>query len=697
MKNIKYIANRIMALGLAMMLLVSQAPVTAFAAEPLPEVETEEMEAVSETTEPGGETGDREAVDELPSPLGKGDREAVDEVIDDTPVPEDEPEPAEIEEDMKEPAVEEESGDDVMPAADGVQSGTLLYNETDGYYVNMPATYSTGSTPTTISLQKLVNEGVTSLKVYDDGGRDGDYKYNADGRIILQAPTGYKLKMSGTLWTENNSRTDDLTVYNGTGIVAANKLFVGHSTSDGAETAFGPYISSDNEVLVKFSSYADPVYAGFEMTVELVDAVTPYSITCASAAGGTITALVGGQTATQTTMDQTVTITANPASGYYLNGITVGIDGSSVTVPVDGGDFISNTATFTMPAGAVTVTPTFTQNKADLYLRMPVSGTKNLTIPGDITSFKLYDDGGADGDNSAGCDGTLTLTAPENRVLQITGTVTTKAGGPYLHIYDGGQASGSSLNSVTHSSEDRVSADIGSNAISTGRDITIRFNGQYARAGLDLTVTAIDTNATYSVSVNNPDEGGTVSATPVSAKYCDTITVSKTTMAEGYLLDGISVSAGNGQSVSIANNPRWFDGTSICDATFTMPTAGVTVTPNFVNDLTAEGGLNVWMPARTGNSAVSRTITIPDGVQSFKVYSDRGPDVEYSSDYEGTLTLTAPSGMRLQVSGTVTTDGDKDYLTIYDGAVAGESTLVPPTSSSSVSYEVLGESAPVSI
>ena len=51
-----------------------------------------------------------------------------------------------------------------------VVTGQLLGNATDGYYVNMPKVYETGSEIPTINLQTLLDNQVTSLKVYDDGG-----------------------------------------------------------------------------------------------------------------------------------------------------------------------------------------------------------------------------------------------------------------------------------------------------------------------------------------------------------------------------------------------------------------------------------------------------------------------------------------------------------------------------------------------
>ena len=62
----------------------------------------------------------------------------------------------------------------------------------------------------------------------------------------------------------------------------------------------------------------------------------------------------------------------------------------------------------------------------------------------------------------------------------------------------------------------------------------------------------------------------------------------------------------------------------------------------------------------------SKTFSIPDGVRAFKVYDPAGKNAEYSTQEKGTstLTLTAPTGYRLQVTGTVKAVGT---FKVYDG------------------------------
>ena len=466
-----------------------------------------------------------------------------------------------------------------------IVTGTLLGDATNGYYVNMP-TSNTAATAPTIDLQTLIDNGVTRLTVYDDGGKDGNYNTQCNGRLILHAPSGYKLRFSGTITSENGSHSDDLTVYNGTttsGTFVFPSLW---STINGEPTPFGPYISSGNEVLVTFYSYSSPAYAGFEMTVDLVDATQTFAITKATATGGSIETTVGGSPVTQTTMDQTVTVTASPESGYWLSDISVGIDGSTVTVPALGGDFISNAATFTMPAAAVTVTPTFTDNPADLCVKMPVSGSWTRQIPTGITSFKVYDDGGATGNYSKKCNGSLILTAPENCVLMLTGSIATDMGDNF-YVFNGTSVLTykDAINTVRHSTTDGEAIDIGT-LISTGRSLTLQFkSGSFTNAGLDLTATVIDATHAYAITIDPNLANGSIAPT-VGGSAANSATVNQTvtltvTPAYSFTTTEVSYTVGGTKHVIEPDNGTY---------SFTMPPADVTVSAVFMDELMTHWG-----------------------------------------------------------------------------------------------------------
>jgi hypothetical protein len=183
-------------------------------------------------------------------------------------------------------------------------------------------------------------------------------------------------------------------------------------------------------------------------------------------------------------------------TGYLIRDVDVK-DASNNKVAVNGGWYSGAKATFTMPASSVTVTPSFTNNLTasgndGLYINMPTTGTIDATIPNNVVSFKVYDDGGKGGDYSSNVDGTLVLTAPEGTQLKLSGSVVTEKPSTsgdvydYLEIYDGFSNKANLIRKATSS----VTID---GIRSTGNGMTLFFHsdGGNVRSGLDLTVTVI--------------------------------------------------------------------------------------------------------------------------------------------------------------------------------------------------------------
>ena len=550
------------------------------------------------------------------------------------------------------------------------------------WFVNMP---TTGTNTLTLS-----DATVTSFKVYDDGGKSGNYSNSCKGYLTLTAPTGYVLQLSGSITTERS--WDNLTVYDGS-TTSATKLLdaVSSSTSSGTKTAITTVTSSGQSMTLYFYSDGSDNYAGLDLTVTLVSTSTEYGITINNATGGSVATTVGGQAASTAKVNDVVTLTATPESGYMLSSISV-VDGSGNAVAVTGGWYTNNQATFSMPNSAVTVTPTFTNDLTSLSINMPVTGTQSATIPMGVQSFKVYDDGGKGGDNytsnSAGnysnnCDGTLTLTAPTGYVLQLSGSTTVEKNYDLLTVYDNSEASGTKLLDAVSSTSSGTQTAITS-VTSSGQSMTLYFSsdggGNYA--GLDLTVTVASTSTEYGITINNAT-GGSVATTvggqaASTAKVNDVVTLTATPES-GYMLSSISVVDGSGNAVAVTGG--WYTNNQ---ATFSMPNSAVTVTPTFTNDLTS---LSINMPVTGTQSA-----TIPMGVQSFKVYDDGGKGGDnytsnsagnYSNNCDGTLTLTAPTGYVLQLSGSTTVEKNYDLLTVYDNSEASGTKLLDAVSSTS--------------
>ena len=520
------------------------------------------------------------------------------------------------------------------------------------WYVNMPSGSGT-------NMLTLSDATVTTFKVYDDGGASGNYSDNCSGTLTLTAPEGYVLQLSGSMTTES---FDKLTVYDGSDNTATKLLDEVSSTRDGEETAITTVRSSGQSMTLYFYSDVAYNYAGLDLTVTLINPNAQHSITINTATGGNVAATVGGTSASTAKENDVVTLTATPESCYVLSGLSV-TDGSGNAVAVTWDGPFYNTATFTMPYSAVTVTPTFTNTltvDGGLYINMPATGTKSATIPAGVQSFKVYDDGGASGNYSNKCSGTLTLTAPVGYMLQLSGSMTTETYDK-LTVYDGSDDTATRLLNEVSSTRDGEETAI-TTVQSSGQSMTLYFHSDVSDnyAGLDLTVTLINPNAQHSITINTAT-GGNVAATvggtsASTAKENDVVTLTATPES-CYVLSGLSVTDGSGNAVAVT-----WDGPFYNTATFTMPYSAVTVTPTFTNTLTVDGGLYINMPATGTKSA-----TIPAGVQSFKVYDDGGAGGNYSDNCSGTLTLTASEGYVLQLSGSMTTESF-DRLTVYDGS-----------------------------
>ena len=145
---------------------------------------------------------------------------------------------------------------------------------------------------------------------------------------------------------------------------------------------------------------------------------------------------------------------------------------------------------------------------AEWDLMVPATGTFTAELPESQPSFNIYDGGGY-GAYGSGYNGKLTLKAPADHVIALTGTVSTEAlvGGQardYMIVRNGDVSSAimsngqstevSGVGHVFVSTTDNVEKSIG-RLVSTGREMTIEFvtDGQNNFDGLHLTATIIAT------------------------------------------------------------------------------------------------------------------------------------------------------------------------------------------------------------
>ena len=202
----------------------------------------------------------------------------------------------------------------------------------------------------------------------------------------------------------------------------------------------------------------------------------------------------------------TVNLTVTPDSGYELEKLTVqGADG----------DIAVNGTSFTMPDSDVTVTATF-KVKAPTTYKVKVNPSTNGTVSANPVPAKAGD--------------TVTLTVSPKEGFKLN----------QLTVKDG-----------------------------NGKNISVT-NNQFTMPASDVTVDATFVEippASYTISVNEATNGS-ITANKTSATKGETITLTATA-DEGYELEAISVTDGNGNTVEVTGN------------TFIMPASGVTVSATF--------------------------------------------------------------------------------------------------------------------
>ena len=315
------------------------------------------------------------------------------------------------------------------------------------YYINMPGV---GMHTKTLDLSNK-SDGF-AFNIYDDGGKGewgtGPYwdetstlaTKGSFGYIKITAPAGFVIQLTGKVMTTNDKAY--LTVYNGDNTNCQTLLANVHGANGGRADAIvdiGTLVSTGNTMLVYFQNNSSWESEGLWLTATLVNNNTIQNITYADYSNGTVTSYVNSVAVTAAVPNTEVTLSVAPDDGYIINYITV-TDGNNNIIPVTGGRWYSSStsATFTMPASAVTVTPVFiaTNNMtASNGLRYDASSNVNsISMGSNVHSYNIYADTRID----------LTVSADEGNKLKFDGSV----GAPTvvgLGIYDGSNSSATTL------------------------------------------------------------------------------------------------------------------------------------------------------------------------------------------------------------------------------------------------------------
>lgn len=172
----------------------------------------------------------------------------------------------------------------LVTLAAAAQAAVLQQDENGEYYVNFPASGG--------AKYIYIPEGITTFKVYDDGGKDGNHSYHADGQIYLYPPSGYSFIVSGTLTVPNE------------GFLCLNlyydDVFMIKSSGDGQPVSTCRYYIDEKERFVmwlkSYNQFSDTdcedTFAGLDLTVtlyELNELNVSHEIRIAPSDGGLVT------------------------------------------------------------------------------------------------------------------------------------------------------------------------------------------------------------------------------------------------------------------------------------------------------------------------------------------------------------------------------------------------------------------------
>lgn len=287
-------------------------------------------------------------------------------------------------------------------------------------------------------------------------------------------------------------------------------------------------------------------------------------------------------------------------------------------------------------------------------MKVPDSGIRSISLSRNVKSFKVYDSGGSGSAYSSYSNGRLVLNAPEGYVFRISGSYLFADTGDKLSIYDGNEYGRLAYTTKKYGSNYTIDT-----LYSSGNAVTIGFDSDSdgTQSGFDLDVELINTEEDHAISTVAA-QGGAIEVAE-SGKWKQNITVTATA-EQGYLLTGLTVTDASGKDIKVSgelfSNKR----------TFEMPASAVTVTPIFSDDLTAEGGLFVNMPAEG-----IIDINMPEIAESFKLYDDGGSEGSYSRYVNGIAKITVPQNKRIIIEGEVRLN-ENSRFEVYNKS-AGES------------------------
>ena len=123
----------------------------------------------------------------------------------------------------------------------------------------------------------------------------------------------------------------------------------------------------------------------------------------------------------------------------------------------------------------------------------------------------IFDNGGVNRNYSNGCDGSITVIAPEGMRLRVASDVTTEENSDYLTVYDGDSTAADVLGGP-YSGTTTFSSYTNTSLYSTGNAVTIFFHsdGWTTKRGIDMKVTVFDPDSLVRITFDAGEGTGTM-------------------------------------------------------------------------------------------------------------------------------------------------------------------------------------------
>lgn len=103
----------------------------------------------------------------------------------------------------------------------------------------------------------------SSIAIYDNGGKDGNYTNSFSGTLVINAPQGCRIRLEGSVVLEGNG-WDRLYVYDGGTTSDTQLVYI-----TGADS-ISDLTSTGNQMTIKFTTDSSVVKAGFALTATVI-------------------------------------------------------------------------------------------------------------------------------------------------------------------------------------------------------------------------------------------------------------------------------------------------------------------------------------------------------------------------------------------------------------------------------------------